>query len=436
MKEQPTYARGRGSGRRILAILASAVVLLASVVGVAPASAQTQTGWIPLRCTVNFGQGSFPLDIAATVTATFPDSVAPGEQFNLTGVTGQYVIPVAAQQLAEGAGADLLEGFVRQLWTQTTNATTAFATTAGGAPVNANPSLFNSVGAVQPPNRPATGNPRINGGDATRPGFSDGIGQLNTPPETFSFGDIPIDSSMGNAFGPVPGIGGGFASGAGTPDVLPDIGPITTTGSVGDNVVITATNGPAGLAAVNTIVLHIGGGWSADGSANCSIGGAATNPGPPFVNQFTIPIVRADGVGSMSVRGTDPDADLGAGQVAAQMSGIVNCDETQSTKPFIVRWTSSGTAFTFRKTSVASSTCFSGDGSSLAAGGGEGTVNGVHATFDWILVDGAQVPTPDGTEISIQPDSGPSLSIAGEPQPLNGAPGGVWAFGQLPWPPQ
>ncbi len=441
MRLKAIHARRRGRRAGILASFMATMSLLVSAVGAAPASAQTQTAWIPLHCTIQFGPNPQP-HIGAALTATFPDTVAPGEQFALEDATITAVFPPAAQ-IVVGPGGDALQGVVSEFWTQTTDATTAFGTTAGGNPVNSTPNLFNLVGAVQPPNQAASV-VEVNGLDATRGGF-----QPTTPAETFSFGDIPVDSTgaSGTAAGPVPGHGGGFNNlNAGTAITLPDVGPITTTGADGGAVAISYVNGPGGNLASNGLSFH------ASGSGNPGLYGpvfgspcvrdtspsAVPSPNTAFVDHFTIPIARVDGVGSASVRGTDPDADFGAGSVAAQLSGIINCDETQSTRPFIVRWISAGTTYTFTKTSVGSSRCFSGDspGVNANAGGGEGMVNGVHATFSWILVDVAQNPANDAVEISIQPDSGNPLGIAGQLQPLNGTPGGVWVFGSLPWPPQ
>ncbi len=445
MREKSIHARGRGRGAGLLVTLAAMASILVASVGAAPAQAQqTQTAWIPLHCSL---VGVFPIHIGASLTATFPDSVAPGDTFELTDVTTQVIFPPVFQQAGIVFIADAIQGIVSDFETNLTNATAAFANTAGGEVVSSSPTQFDTIGAVQPPNRGPTGSARIDGLDPSRGGF-----QPTTPAETFSFGDVPIDTSgaSGNAFGPAPGVGGGFSSGSGTPDLLPPIGPLTVTGAAGDSVRIRNANpgGPevgGGVPAGNPIIADYtisfhqtpaaGGDYTQQITADCArdvSAQAVPSPNAAWVDQFTVPIV--DGVGSVSVRGTDPNATLGASSVAAQISAIINCDEGQSTRPFIVRWTAGSTTYTFTKTSVDTSRCFSNSGFSVNQGNGEGTVNGVHATMGWTLLDGSQVPGPDGIDLSIHPDSGDSLGLGGQLQPLFGTPGGVWVFGTLPWP--
>jgi hypothetical protein len=159
--------------------------------------------------------------------------------------------------------------------------------------------------------------------------------------------------------------------------------------------------------------------------------------GDTFIDDADPDCTPPDGVGTTSARGTDPDATLGTDSVttAAQYSAITNCDETQSTRPFVVRWTDGGT-HTFRKTgAAATSTCVSEGDTSINEGTGTGLVDGsTPATVEWSFVDGSQVPGPDNVNITVVPDTGELLDIAGEPQPLSGSPGGVWVFGTLPWP--
>ena len=144
-----------------------------------------------------------------------------------------------------------------------------------------------------------------------------------------------------------------------------------------------------------------------------------------------------DGVGAASARGTDPDASLGTDNATttAQYSAITNCDEAQSTRPFIVRWTDGGT-HTFKKTGAAdTSTCVREGDTSVNEGTATGLMDGsTPATVEWSFVDGSQVPGPDNVNITVTPQAGDLLDIAGEPQPLNGTPGGVWVFPDLPWP--
>ena len=137
-----------------------------------------------------------------------------------------------------------------------------------------------------------------------------------------------------------------------------------------------------------------------------------------------------DGVGFASVRGSDPDADLGGATVAASYSAITNCDAAQSTRPFYVRWTVNGTSFLFKKDSVSTSTCFSEGATSIDEGAGAGTVNGsTPASLQWRFEE-----SPDDVSITVTPEGADPLIIEGTPQPLNGSPGGVWVFGELPWP--
>jgi hypothetical protein len=160
---------------------------------------------------------------------------------------------------------------------------------------------------------------------------------------------------------------------------------------------------------------------------------------------------QEDGVGSVSARGTDPGAFWSpVGEIEAQLSAITNCDAAQSTRPFIVRWSAGGTTYTFRKTSVDKSSCFS-DGFPESArydtvnkGDGQGTVNGSPATLSWRFTEGDASGLPEGVsndhafvEIILKSGEHLRLHIAnpeGDDQSLNGTPGGVWAFGQLPWP--
>lgn len=146
------------------------------------------------------------------------------------------------------------------------------------------------------------------------------------------------------------------------------------------------------------------------------------------------PAAAVNGVGGASARGTDPDATLRAGTVAAQFSAITNCAAAQSTRPFYVRWTSGSTTNTFKKTGAAStSKCFSNGGANINEGTGTGTINGTPgATVSWHFADGGG---PDDAQITVTTTDSGALNIAeSPPQPLNGTPGGVWVRGTLPWP--
>ncbi len=203
MSARFTHPRRRHRRAGAFATLATAAAMLVTSLAAAPAQAdQTVTAWIPLRCAVT---GSIPAWVGAALTTTVPDSVVPGEEFYLTDTSTIIDFPNYAQNSGSVFGAVAVQGIISDFETNLTNATSDFATTAGGNPVNSVPTQFNAVGAVQPPNQPAS-NPRINGGDTTRGGFTPA-----TPPETFSFGDVPIDTTEAtpHEYGPAPGTGGG-----------------------------------------------------------------------------------------------------------------------------------------------------------------------------------------------------------------------------------
>ena len=146
----------------------------------------------------------------------------------------------------------------------------------------------------------------------------------------------------------------------------------------------------------------------------------------------------ADGVGDVSARGTDPDAEILAETpvtVAASYSAITNCDEAQSTRPFYVRWTEGTTSHLFKKDAGAAttSTCVDESGVKVNEGTATGLIDGTTAaTVEWSFVDG--VPSPDNVDITVTPAGGDLLNISGAPETLNGSPGGVWARETSPWP--
>jgi len=452
MRKKSNYDRRRGRRAGIAASFAALLSMLVVSIGAPAAQAQTKTAWIPLDCRVF---GSVINHVAAALTATFPDTVAPGDTFSLTNVGTTVVLPPGSQNAGAAVfpGSTSFQGVNTDFETNLTNASANFApATVGGVPatvVSSSPTQFNSVGAVQPPNQPASGNPHIDGGDTTRAGF-----QPSTPAGSFSFGDIPVKSpnpppATANTYGPAPGLGGGPNPTDGTPDIIATIGPLTATGADGDTIVMKTANpggppaGNSGQPKVADNAVNFGPAYSAQAPADCALDGATTDNGNPnpgdgtggtFTDQFTIPIQAAgptDGVGSASARGTDPDASLGAGTVAAQFSAISNCDETL-VKPFYVRWTSGGTN-TFKKTGASdTSICFNSGGANINEGTGSGLVNGsTPATVSWHFADGA----PDDAQITVTPDVGDPLDISvTPPDPLSGTPGGVWASGTLPWP--
>ncbi len=462
MSEKFTHPRRRHRRAGAFATLAMAAAMLVTSLAAAPAQAdQTVTAWIPLRCAV---AGSIPAAVGAALTTTVPDSVTPGEEFNMVDTSTITIFPNSAQQSAGAFGGDAVQGVISDFETNLTNASSAFATTAGGNPVNSSPTQFNAVGAVQPPNQPAVAGPsgpRINGGDTTRGGF-----QPATPAETFSFGDVPADTS-GNTpteYGPTPGVGGGPNPTDGTGDTLPPVGPLTATGAVGDTIVIQNKN-PGGTPPVpvvggprvvaDAISFHQPGDtYTGQLPADCAydtrppdttppnIGGDGSVPKPvaSWVDQIEIPIVEGpaeDGVGSASARGTDSDASatvpgLGTFPVTAQYSAITNCDEAQNTRPFIVRALLGAQQVTVTRTSTDTSTCTSEGSTSVNEGTGTGTASGAltgSATISWRFED-----SPDNVTIDIVGDTGAEVHVSGAPEALNGTPGGVWVFGTLPWP--
>ncbi len=144
-----------------------------------------------------------------------------------------------------------------------------------------------------------------------------------------------------------------------------------------------------------------------------------------------------DGVGTASARGTDPDASatvpgLGTFPVTAQYSAITNCDEAQNTRPFIVRALLGAQQVTVTRTSTDESTCTSEGSTSVNEGTGAGTASGAisgTATISWRFEE-----SPDDVTIDIVGSTGAEVHVAGAPAALNGTPGGVWVFGDLPWP--
>lgn len=163
---------------------------------------------------------------------------------------------------------------------------------------------------------------------------------------------------------------------------------------------------------------------------------------------------QENGVRYASARGTGQGTWSPVGDVEAQFSAITNCDASQSTRPFIVRWVAGGTTYTFRTTSIESSTCYAlfdtiTMHTNYNSGEGKGTVNGAPASFSWDFEDRhiqwwPFPPEPDLVRIDVSLDTGEHLNLranlgwvyddeTGDFQQqgsLNGAPGGVWASGE------
>ena len=342
----------------------------------------------------------------------------PGDTFAITGTTTQTVFPPAAQQAGAVFGADGIQGIISIFETNLQNATVSFANTAGGNPAQSSPSQFNAVAAVQPPNQAAS-NPRINGGDTTRGGF-----QPATPAETFSFGDAPTDSSgaSGNSYAPTPGVGGGFTSGAGTPDVVPDLGPITVTGAVGDNVVIQNKNpgGPdvAGIPAGNPRVVQDAvsfhqpaGTFTTQFPADCAFDtspDAIPSPNPSYVSQFTIPIVA--GGGGTNISGLTPDHGSTDGGTVVSIHGFGFTDATDVEFGGVP-----ATSFDVTSNSLIRAVAPPGTGTvDVAVTSPQGT--SPNEADDDYTYDAGSAPAPAIT--SLTPDNGPAaggnmVSIAG-----------------------
>ncbi len=166
-----------------------------------------------------------------------------------------------------------------------------------------------------------------------------------------------------------------------------------------------------------------------------------------------------NGSGFASARGADHAARLRSSRlgrsgrpVSAQFAAITNCHASLSTRPFLVRWSVHGTTFTFRKTRVLGSRCLSNSsGASVIRGFGRGRMSFAgarrgasrhlrhrkRARFRWRFSDPSTSDSggSDRVRIRIASRSGPILRIrVSPPAPLSGTPGGVWAFGALPWP--
>jgi hypothetical protein len=147
------------------------------------------------------------------------------------------------------------------------------------------------------------------------------------------------------------------------------------------------------------------------------------------------PAAALGGVGFVSARGTVtsfPD------QIEVQFSAIGNCDTAQDTRPFYVRWSEGNVSHLFRRTGTDVSFCQTpfGTNAPTIQGFGPGVTDGSAARAQWQFADGEPDGEPDQVQIWIFGPvmDVPVLTVSDVPDPLNGSPGGVWAFGELPWP--
>jgi hypothetical protein len=163
---------------------------------------------------------------------------------------------------------------------------------------------------------------------------------------------------------------------------------------------------------------------------------------------YVSPAAAVNGVGSASARGTLAGELNGSESVVAQFSARSNCDAAQSTGPFYVRWIGSDITFTFKQTGPAkTSGCNSVGSGAFIFNANDGTadgefqcpfppdcaLDGLPGSVQWQF---SSVAAVDGVNITVMDPFGtPFLVLSGEPQPWNGSPGGVWLFGELPWPP-
>jgi hypothetical protein len=235
-----------------------------SILGATPVAAannKTETAFIPLQCNVGPRgagglSGGLPAHLGATITATHPKSLNPGQDFRLKNVKPVLIDSPSAQFGGYSFHATAIAGTLRDFEQKLTNAKGNF--TPGGTGTQ-----INTVAAMQPPNAdaPPVGEATISQSSPRDPlidpntahpspleawsetGAPQGPPVADSDPrrhDEFSFGPIPIDSTGGataNAYGPVPGTGGGATPTDGTPDPF-TVRPFTVTGSAGQNVVI------------------------------------------------------------------------------------------------------------------------------------------------------------------------------------------------------
>ena len=128
-----------------------------------------------------------------------------------------------------------------------------------------------------------------------------------------------------------------------------------------------------------------------------------------------------------------------AHETSPSFSAATDCVASQSTRPFVIRWSGGTSGFT--KTAVTSVSC-TDDPSVPTVGLDTQTGHAVGflfplgeaATLDWRFVDGGPGSAADIVELHINAIPDPPccdvLNVGpGPPGPLNGTPGGVWAFG-------
>jgi hypothetical protein len=207
-----------------------------------------ENDWVPLACDIIVGGTgvSIPVHIAEVLNVTRPDSVDPGQTFDLTNTTALHVWPSAAQHAVLPIyHSDKVAGTESDIELHGVNVTSNFTPGSAGSP---NKVQVNLVAALQPPNSdsPSPVDPLINptaGNPAPGPWWDDnGIPASDGRRQgVFTFGSIPTPggqdpNSSADASGPSPGIDG-------TPDPL-HIFPLQATGAAGTNIAISLGQPP------------------------------------------------------------------------------------------------------------------------------------------------------------------------------------------------
>jgi hypothetical protein len=354
----------RRTGGGLRGRLAGCVVLAAMVAGVAAAPAVSATSadtvWVPLACNI----GTIPIHVGLALNATAPTAVSPGQQFELTSLSGTLDIPAAAQNSFSTAFglSNQVEGVLTDLEVNLTGATAAFPNadtsltgggkgtwgpdlgTAAADPSSGTSSQVNLVAATQFPNALGSGTDPLVNGPSPIIGFPDF-------PETplmggWSFGPAGLDTPTAatlDAQAVVPGSGGGTGGSAGTPDPVA-IGPLTTTGPPGLNVGIGIGNPGQVIPFIKSTMRYVatldlflfesqetgqglGGQWSADVSVPCGLDTTAQaipSPNPSYLSAATgiqMPIVANAVQGPPAVTGVSPTGSSPSGGTSLTVLG-------------------------------------------------------------------------------------------------------------------
>jgi hypothetical protein len=318
---------------------AALMSLVVSGLGATPAAAanmKTETAFIPLQCNIGAGlSGGIPAHLGVTITATHLKSLNPGQKFRLRNLKPVLIDSPSAQRAAAVFHANAVEGVIRDFEQKLTNAKGNFNPGGTGTQIN-------TVAAVQPPNVDA---PPVGSATTSQSSPRDPLVDPNTahpspldawseagvpqgPPvpasdprrhDEFSFGPIPIDTTASpgvNAYGPVPGTGGGATVTSGTPDPI-TVRPFKVTGLAGQNVVfdvgdasrmvtVADTNSSGPLVAASAVFFyapvvpagrsHWNGAQNGNplpvtcGYDNSNSPNKVAKPDPTMVDRFVIPI--------------------------------------------------------------------------------------------------------------------------------------------------